>query len=525
MKSSSRIKQVLSPLLFTIVFFLFLRLPAQEQVYFNKRIDHYNNYDKSRNIIETDSGYVIGAFTVDEDPAYMYEVHLTFTGLTYEGAENLFKEYGYDSINIFLGQPGSLIRYSEDRYISAGTWRIFLSNFVDSRGMLACYNSSFDTLWTRLYGEKALPHDTAFMLDQVKKTTDNGFIMTGHRNPGSSKFHIWLLKTDSLGNMQWETFIGDGIKYYSGYSVVQTQDGGYVIGGYKFKIGVNGTGDPLIIKTDSLGNEEWRINPGNPDVDDNKVMVAMAADGNIIAGTNYGTQSSGDNQWMVVKIMKITPTGEVLWDYDYGEPGYDKFLLNTIVLDNGNIITNGVITLFGDDDPWESSWILCVDSLGNELWYRQYALLTGKNSFNNLIDVKQTSDNGLIGCGMVKPGLPYDTGTHDIWVMKIDSLGCVEAGCDTTVDVVEYFESKSSGFSIYPNPVREVFTVAFVNETNETGSLQFFNMYGTKVKEIIIPAGKLSIRVNSSGWPGGVYLAVLLQANKPAVSLKFVVRR
>jgi hypothetical protein len=522
-RSLLNIKVLKQVFVFLLVSILFLRLEAQEFTYFNKRIDHYNNKDNARNIIEADSGYIIAGYTYDPDPYYEYDIKLTFTGLTYQGEDNLFKEYGYDSINIFLGQPGSLIRYSEDRYISVGTWRIFTESFVDSRGMLACYNSSFDTLWTRLYGEKTLPHDTAFMLDQVKKTTDNGFIMTGHRNPGSSKFHIWLLKTDSLGNLQWETFIGDGIKYYSGYSVVQTQDGGFVIGGYNFKIGVNGMGDPLIIKTDSLGNEEWRINPGNPDIDDNKVMVALAADGNIIAGTNYGTQESGDNQWMVVKIMKITPNGEVLWDYNYGEPGYDKFLANTIVLDNGNIITNGGETIF-DSGPDRISWILCTDSLGNQLWYKEYALLQGDYSNNRLYDVKETSDGGLIGCGMVSPIIP-DTGTTDIWVMKMDSLGCVEAGCDTTVDVVEFFESLGSGFSIYPNPVGEVFTVAFVNEHPQTYTLQIYDMYGTKVKEKIIPAGKFSIRVSSSTWPGGVYVAVLSSKGSPAVSLKFLVQR
>ncbi len=223
--------------------------------------------------------------------------------------------------------------------------------------------------------------------------------------------------------------------------------------------------------------------------------------------------------------MKVTQEGEILWDENYGEPGYDKFLLNTTLLNNGNIITNGVITLFGENDPWETSWILCVDSLGNELWYREYALLTGQNSFNDLLHVIQTTDNGLIGCGMVMPGLPYDTGTVDIWVMKMDSLGCVEAGCDTTVDVISYFENKASGFSIYPNPVREVFTVAFEGEKSENYSIRFYNMYGTKVKEIIIPVGTLSISVNSSTWSGGVYFAVLSAKGKPAVSLKFVVGR
>jgi len=134
-------------------------------------------------------------------------------------------------------------------------------------------------------------------------------------------------------------------------------------------------------------------------VDDNKVMVALAADGNIIAGTNYGTEQAGDNHYAVVKIMKIAPDGTIIWNHNYLDPGYDNVLLNTLVLNSGNIITSGGVTRF-DSGPNRVSWILCTDSLGNQLWYKEYALLTGDNSFNRLYDVRETPDGGLIGCGM-----------------------------------------------------------------------------------------------------------------------------
>ncbi len=287
-------------LLLSMIIFLFLRLPAQEDLYFNKRIDFYNNYDNSRNIIETDSGYVVSGTTSPPNPNYMYFVHLSFVGLNRQGEINFFKEYGYDTISMFLGNPGSLINYTDTGYVSAGTKRIETESWVHDQGMLAYYNQAFDTLYTVFHGEETLPYDTSFMFYQVKKELDNSLVFVGLRSTYSYPSSLWLLKTDNYGNKLWEKFFNEDIKYYQGHSIVQTNDGGYVIGGYKFKIGVSGSGDPLIIKTDSLGNEEWRINPGNPDIDDNKVMVALGADGNIIAGTNYGTQSSGDNQWMVV---------------------------------------------------------------------------------------------------------------------------------------------------------------------------------------------------------------------------------
>jgi len=339
------------------LFFIFVSYQSTAQyTYFEKRIDHYNNFDYSRNIIVLDSGYMIAGFTFDT--VYNWYLHLSFTKLSNTGEIQFFKEIGFEGTDMFLGNPGSLIKYSSGKYLTAGTKRIYTTDWVHDNGMLACYNTEFDTLWTRCFDEKAAPYDTAFMFYQIKKTNDGSLIFTGLRMPKSIPSRIWLLKTDSLGNKLWERFYGEGEEYFSGYSVVQTADGGYVIGGFKFKIGYDYTGDPLIIKTDSLGNEEWRINPGNPDVEDNKVMVALAADGNIIAGTNYGTKQTLDNRYAVVKIMKITPDGTVLWDNNYLDPGYDNILLNTTVLDNGNIITNGVVsTFYIPGKPAEISWI------------------------------------------------------------------------------------------------------------------------------------------------------------------------
>ncbi len=509
--------------LFFVLLHFLLCLSAQQEVYFNKRIDHYNNYDYSRNIIVMDSGYMVGGFT--EDANYVNNIHLSFTKLNMNGDIISFKEYGYDSINMFLGNPGSLIQYSDNKYYTVGTKRLYTTDWVYDQGMLACYNSSFDTLWTQFFGEKTMPYDTAFLLYQIKKIENGNLIMTGIRLPKLTPSSLWVMETDSMGNKLWETFIGgEDEYYYQGHSIVQTNDGGYAIGGFMFKIGSISRGDPLILKTDSLGNEQWRINPGNPDVDDNKVMLTTDDDGNIIAGTNYGTQESGDNQWMVVKIMKVTPEGEIIWDFNYGVPGYDKFLLNTIVLQNGSIITNGVITLFGDDDPWETSWILCVDSLGNQLWYKEYALLEGKNSFNDLFDVKQTFDNGLIGCGVVMPGLPYDTGTVDIWVMKMDSVGCLEAGCDTIVGLAEINKNPMHGFRVFPNPASSELTIALEKESSSNSDVNIVNIYGIKTNKITIPAGSKMEKIDISSLKPGVYFATFNNGKK-VISVKFVVSR
>jgi hypothetical protein len=499
-----------------------------QQTYFEKRIDLTGGHDAPLNVLNINQGYSIGVVT--QDTVYHYYWQIAFALTDTLGELYQIKQYGNIGDHYMLGNPGSLINFNENKYFAVGNILTFLdSNQVNNRALIMCLDTNFDTLWTKRFVETVMPYDTQSVIFQVKKCYDNTLInaggVMGNTYTGNTPCRIWLLKTDSLGNKLWERFYGEGNEYFQGHSVVQTADGGYVIGAAKFTIGFPGTLDPLIIKTDSLGNEEWRINPGKSGVDDNKVMVALASDGNIIAGTNYGTEQSGDNRWAVVKIMKITPGGTVLWNKNYLEPQYDNFLLNTIVLNNSNILVNGARNTHsqGEEYPWKMGWILCTDSAGNELWYKEYALLTGHNSFNDLYDVRETQDGGLIGVGKVDPVVP-DTGTADIWVMKMDSMGCLFAGCDTTVIVEETTNSKER-FKLYPNPSIMSFIVELPVPSEKKCLFSVYNMYGILAEKTAIPSGTKKIKVKVSTWPEGVYLGVLSSKGKILSSKRFVVTK
>jgi predicted secreted protein len=86
----------------------------------------------------------------------------------------------------------------------------------------------------------------------LQSTSNGGYIIAGKTNiPGSAQ-DTWLIKTDSQGQEEWiQTFGGSGDDY--GYSVQQTEYGGYIITGYTESYG-NGGYDVWLIKTDSEGN-------------------------------------------------------------------------------------------------------------------------------------------------------------------------------------------------------------------------------------------------------------------------------
>ncbi|OPY55857.1 MAG: Protease inhibitor precursor [Pelotomaculum sp. PtaU1.Bin035] len=198
----------------------------------------------------------------------------------------------------------------------------------------------------------------------VQQTTD-GYIIVGSSSSEHSNMDVYLVKTDSEGNAQWEKTFG-GINSDYGRFVQQALDGGYIITGGTESYGAGKSDNPdlYLIKTDTAGNKEWEKTFGN--VDDNYgISVNQTADGGYIIGgaTNsnldYGggmllikTDSSGNEQW------------EKIFDTGFEDGGY---ALQTS--DGGYIIVgNTYINAVGHCDMY----LIKVDMAGNKQWEKTF---------------------------------------------------------------------------------------------------------------------------------------------------------
>lgn len=85
--------------------------------------------------------------------------------------------------------------------------------------------------------------DLAYSVDQ---TTDDGYIITGYTNPGTSD--IWLIKTSHSGDEEWSRTFDINGSTDKGYSVQQTIDGGYIVTGTTKPTGSD-EDDVLLLKT------------------------------------------------------------------------------------------------------------------------------------------------------------------------------------------------------------------------------------------------------------------------------------
>ena len=90
----------------------------------------------------------------------------------------------------------------------------------------------------------------------VQETCDRGFIIVGFTESfGAGSADAYLIKTDADGNEDWSKTFG-GSEDDGGESVRQTSEGGFIIGGTTYSMG-SGSSDAWLVKTDTVGNKQW----------------------------------------------------------------------------------------------------------------------------------------------------------------------------------------------------------------------------------------------------------------------------
>jgi len=235
---------------------------------------------------------------------------------------------------------------------------------------------------------------------------------------------VWLIKTDSNGNEEWNSTFG-GSSYDRGFSVQQTNDDGYIITGYTVSYDADDTGcDVLLVKTDSNGIKEWHQTFGGtgiPNKFDMGYSVQQTNDGGyIIAGDT--------ERYFVAKsdflLIKTDSNGNEEWSRTFGGSAADRGRSVKQTNDGGYIIA-GWASSFGEGNP--DFWLIKTDSSGNEDW--NYTFGFGEDSGDWGYSVQQTNDGGYIIAGATMPDGWITTGSTasytaegtDVWLIKINA--------------------------------------------------------------------------------------------------------
>jgi len=239
---------------------------------------------------------------------------------------------------------------------------------------------------------------------------DGGYIITGSTySYGAGSCDIWLIKTDSNGNKEWdETFGGTDVDY--GESVHKTDDGGYIVTGYTYSYGV-GSSDVWMIKTESNGTEQWNKTFGGIDSDFGKSVQQTDDGGYIVAGLTHSYGTGNSDVWLI----KTDSNGNKEWDKTYG--GIDPDLGQSVqqTADEGYIVV-GYTLSYGAG--FCDVWLVKTDSYGNKEWDKTLGGIEDNPYGDFGHSVEQTADGGYIVAGLT---WFYGAGYYDVWLIKVET--------------------------------------------------------------------------------------------------------
>ena len=244
--------------------------------------------------------------------------------------------------------------------------------------------------------------------NSVLETSEKDYMICGTTSSeGSGSTDILIMKTDSLGIQQWSRTYG-GVSSDYGNQIIEDMNGGFIFIGTTQSYG-SGLSNILVSKIDDSGNEEWLYTYGGSDME-NGSSICQSTDGSyLIAGY---TKSFGQGQ-KDIYIMKIDYEGNEIWSQTYGT-NVNEYAVSIITAIDGGfyVLTNNEKV---DTENIYDIALMKISSNGSLDWDQ------GFGGINNDLGYSiEDSGDGIIICGTTTS---FGNGLTDAYIIKIGYSG------------------------------------------------------------------------------------------------------
>jgi hypothetical protein len=269
---------------------------------------------------------------------------------------------------------------------------------------------------------------------------------------------FWILKLDVFGNISWQKTIG-GSGTDMLVTIRQTTDGGYIVGGSSISNASadktensNGAYDYWIMKLTSTGTITWQNTIGGSDMDALSDVI-QTNDGGYLLGGYSSSGISGDKSeanlgsddyW----IVKLDPSGNISWQNTIGGTGRDVLTGIHQSADNGYVIAGYTPSGISGDKTeatyggfsYGDYWILKLDNSGNLIW--QKTIGGNGEDLSGGLDI--TPDGSIIISGTSMSPISGNKttpfyGIADFWAIKL------VANCTPTEEVCNAIDDDCNG--------------------------------------------------------------------------------
>lgn len=262
-------------------------------------------------------------------------------------------------------------------------------------------------------------------------------------------YDYWVVKADENATITWDKTMGASAVVIGGphnqliNSVYQTSDGSVLVGGfsnssisYEKTEMSRGDYDYWVLKLAANGTILWDKTIGGDDFD-SLTDFFEAGDGNyIVAGTsnssNTGDKTDVSRGASDIWILKLNPSGTILWQKTIGGQGYDSLGKIIPTSDGGFIIASRSASPVSGEKTENSYgasdyWIIKLDTNGIIQWQKTI----GGSNTDIPATIIPTSDGGYLVGGLSNSstsGLKTEDsrGGNDYWVVKLDAIGTIQ---------------------------------------------------------------------------------------------------
>ncbi len=451
---------------FSLLFFLVpALLPAQPNIEWAKAFGG-SNADQGRAISQSSDGGYFVASTTSSNNGDVFGNHggVDFWVLRLDSVGTILwkKPFGGSTDE----QPYALQATSDKGCIAVG---YTLSNDEDVSGNHGYYDAwvlKLDSLGA-IQWQRCLGGSDWEQANDVQQTKDGGYIVVGRSRSTDGDVTVnhgyldyWIVKLDGSGTLEWQKSYG-GSSEDDAYAVMQTLDGGYIVGGESSSLDGNVTGnhgesDCWILKLDPEGKIEWEKSLGGASIDRANDVIESRDGGFVVLGQVYSINGdvTGNHGYNDFWVVKLNNNGDIEWQKALGGSNeeYARSIWQT--RDGGYVMTGQTQSNNGDalgNDGGADVWVVKITETGEIQW--QKTLGGTQDELGN--SIQQTRDEGYILAGHARSSNGDVSGVHgqvDLWVVKLAPIFSLTV------------EAPSGSLQIYPNPAHKSIFLNFPAE-------------------------------------------------------------
>lgn len=348
-----------------------------------------------------------------------------------------------------------------------------IGNHGDSDYWMVKLDESGNIQWSKCYGGS--DEDEAHSIEQ---TLDGGFIIGGmshsddgdvDENSGTDYWDYWVVKTDGVGNIEWnKCYGGSGAEYL--YSIHEMSNGHFIMAGYSNSINEEVTGnhggfDYWIVQIDSTGNIEWQLSLGGSS-SDQAFSITPTSDKSFIVSGGSGSDDgdvAGNNGQFDAWVVKLSCNMLKKFYADEDNDGYgnvDLSVMGPACFPPEGYVSDSTDCDDGDGNttPNTPDWVNGMDNNCNTYIdepFIEWSKCLGGNGDDQPYSIQQTSDYGYIVAGKSTSDngdLTSNNGSYDFWIIRLDSEGGViwqkSLGGDLADVANEIRETADGGFLV-----------------------------------------------------------------------------